>query len=501
MNQTTSVPEASSLANRAMMAVALLIGFYLLAFGIAGVLLYIPYAGIMYAGRINIQLSIFCVIGAVVILWSLIPRREKFVAPGPLLTEKDHPRLFKEIRDIADATRQEMPSEVYLVAEPNAWVMDRKNFLGLGTTRVMGIGLALMQLLDTDQLRAVLAHEFGHFHSGDTKLGPWVYKTRALIGRTLHGLSGHSSLLQRPFIWYGNAFLRITHSVSRQQEYTADALAATIVGPAPLIGGLKLVSSGAPAFDGYWQSEMRYILGSGYLPPIMEGFCMYMSAPSVSNILSRYAEEELARAKTNPYDTHPSLPERIAALQRYPEKKRSENPTAPSISLLNNIDELEKQLLITLAGSEPVGKLVPITWAEAAEKVWIPQWKENVGKAREAMAGITPEMLPDIVNDRRRFASILKDGNGNWIPQEHQVPYLASLFGSAVALALLEEGWNVHAVPGEDVALKKGDRIIASFFTMIQKFAGEPGEETSKAAEEWRALCRELNISVIDLGK
>ena len=76
----------------------------------------------------------------------------------------------------------------------------------------MGLGLPLMQGLTVSQLRAVLAHEFGHFHGGDTKLGPWVYKTRGAIGRTLMGLSGHSAFLQKPFEWYGLGFLRLAHA-------------------------------------------------------------------------------------------------------------------------------------------------------------------------------------------------------------------------------------------------------------------------------------------------
>jgi len=69
-----------------------------------------------------------------------------------------------------------MPAEVYLIAEANAWVIDRGGIMGCGSRRVMGLGLPLLQVLSVYQLRAVLAHEFGHFHGGDTKLGPWVYK-------------------------------------------------------------------------------------------------------------------------------------------------------------------------------------------------------------------------------------------------------------------------------------------------------------------------------------
>jgi heat shock protein HtpX len=58
----------------------------------------------------------------------------------------------------------------------------------------MGLGLSLLQTLSVSQFRAVLAHEFGHFHAGDTKLGPWIYRTRAAIGRTLDGLARYNIL-------------------------------------------------------------------------------------------------------------------------------------------------------------------------------------------------------------------------------------------------------------------------------------------------------------------
>ena len=35
----------------------------------------------------------------------------------------------------------------------------------------------------------MLAHEFGHYSGGDTRLGPWIYRTRATIVRTVQQLS------------------------------------------------------------------------------------------------------------------------------------------------------------------------------------------------------------------------------------------------------------------------------------------------------------------------
>ena len=77
------------------------------------------------------------------------------------------PRYVRTLEDIARATGQTMPAEVYLVPSVNAWVSQRGGIMGLGSRRVMGLGLPLMQLLTPHQLRAVLAHEFGGWYEAD----------------------------------------------------------------------------------------------------------------------------------------------------------------------------------------------------------------------------------------------------------------------------------------------------------------------------------------------
>lgn len=94
-----------------------------------------------------------------------------------------------------------MPGEVYLVGDMNAWVAERGGLMGFGGRRVMGIGLPLLQLLSVSQFAGVLAHEFGHYYGGDTKLGPWIYKTRAAIGRTLAGLGDSMLAVAFPLVW------------------------------------------------------------------------------------------------------------------------------------------------------------------------------------------------------------------------------------------------------------------------------------------------------------
>ena len=120
-----SRPAPQSIVWRAIGAVALMIGFYGLAAVIVGVLVFLIYTQFAYSRRLNIRLVIFCAVGALTILWSIVPRRDRFAAPGARLTPERHPRLFRELDAIAEATDQEKPAEVYLI--PDVPICDHGN--------------------------------------------------------------------------------------------------------------------------------------------------------------------------------------------------------------------------------------------------------------------------------------------------------------------------------------------------------------------------------------
>src|SRR5262249_22697633 len=153
---------APSLAARAALAVLLMIGFYALALGVIGALVWVPYAEVHYTNRIQARLTLFCLIGAFLIAKAIVPRRDRFQPPGPRLLPPPHPRLFAVLEGIARAAGQEMPAEVYLVGDVNAWVSQRGGVMGVGSRRVMGLGLPLLQAVRVSELRAIVAHEFGH---------------------------------------------------------------------------------------------------------------------------------------------------------------------------------------------------------------------------------------------------------------------------------------------------------------------------------------------------
>jgi Zn-dependent protease with chaperone function len=482
-----------SLAGRAALAMLLMVGFYVLAVAIASGLLFIPYAEIAYAHRLHLKLTLLCLGGALAILWSVLPRIDRFELPGPELSRSLHPELFSELQSVAKSVNQDMPAEVYLLADVNAWVAERGGVMGFGSRRVMGLGLPLMRVLTRSQFRAVLAHEFGHYHGGDTRLGPWIYKTRGAIGRTLQSL-GDDSWLRVPFLWYGKMFLRITHAVSRRQEFVADRLAARAVGSQPLIAGLRTIHGVAPAFHSYLLQECAPLLSAGYRPPLAEGFQRFVQAPPVAEAITRQLEEELKTGKEDPYDTHPPLKERIAAVEHLP----AGNPGAedpPATVLLNDLPGLEHRLIGTLIEPGAAENLEPIHWSEVVSSVFLPQWTELLRANTAALGGLVPESLPETAANPKAFGLRLRSPGGE-TPDDGDAEGLAgAVVGAALAVLLAQRGGMVSSVPGEPVSASIGVTSIEPF-GVLQSLA-----DRKLSADVWQRQCSELGILGADLGR
>jgi len=490
-----------SLFGRALLALLLTIGFYGLALTIAFGLLYLIYLEFAVVGRVNIRFTIFGFIGAVVILWSILPRIDRFTAPGPRLTRTKFPALFKEIEKIAKLTGQEMPRDVYLVPDVNAFVAERGGVMGIGTRRVMGIGLPLFNLMTVDELNAVLAHEFGHFYGGDTALGPWVYKTRSAIVRTVVNLGQTNQWIQIPFDAYARLFLRVTNSISRQQEFSADQLAARTVGARATITGLQKVHKYGEAFAAYFRQEYIPVIGAGYQPPMIDGFELFLKAPKVTAAVNNYYNQQLTQGKSDPYDTHPALKERIAALENIPAGTSINDALASS--LLPHDEDLESQVVnhILVENKKPLN-LRDVDWEDVVEVAFVPQWEKSIPPYKNILNGITPLSLyaeaQNILMLFERLAAAGKILPPNvkpyQVPKDAQVQLINNVIGSALAYALRQNGWRIKTNPGEDLVFVKGEKEIRPFNIFLHLVL----QESSK--EQWQAFCEENNISAISLA-
>lgn len=498
------MPTALSIRTRALLAVALLVGFYLFAVGIAGGLLVLPYAEWRFAERVDFRILVFCGVGAFLILKALIPRPDRFEAPGPRLLRDDHPALFSMIEEVASETAQRPPAEVYLVGELNAFVTERGGTMGVGSRRVMGIGLPLLQLLSVDELRAVIAHEFGHYVSGDTRLGPWIYKTRAAIGRTLQDVGRHSALLAKPFEWYGLAFLRVTHAVSRAQEFVADATAARIAGAGAARRALVRIAGASDAFGAYWRHEVAPLLEMGYRPPIAAGFQQFLASPTVAPVVLAIVDREMQQPTSDPYDSHPSLRDRLAAIDRLvvdgPSTGSQPAEGVSAASLLNDVDQAESALVAWMARGKVT--IARVDWNAVPTQILPLAWRQNALDSIDALAGLTPEQLPDLVRAPGHLARRFRVREPRDAEPAVRDAQAFGVIGCAIAYALhcrsLEapSEVSVSAAPGEPVLFR-----VAGADTEIRVFdVCTAMKEGALSAEQWQAQCAAAGIAGIDLG-
>lgn len=487
------MPSAPSVARRAALAVALLVGFYVLAIGIAVVLILIPYEAYSNNIRLPGKLVVLCIAGAGIILWSILPRFDKFKRPGPQLTTRDQPELFEMVTSISEATGEAMPKEVYLIADVNAWVAQRGGILGVGSRRVMGLGLPLMQILSVTQLRAVLAHEFGHYYGGDTRLGPLVYNMRGAIGRTVCNLARQNSILYKPFAWYGSGALRLTQGVSRQQERAADELAARTVGAKPLADALRAIHSGAIAYVPYLQQEDTPLLGLSVRPAFGQGFGHFLAAPRVEKAVAEETEREIAQGKSDPYDSHPPLRERLAELAKL---TQGENPEADAAaaSLLRGLDSLEAELLAFITGKSEIKSWRSVVWEKVGEEVYLPSWQKAASKYQQELQRVRPADFPQIAADLIAFGRRFSEKTE--LPPADVLKGRASqVVGAAFAKALHERGWALRADPGEPFRFFQGEARIEPFSVLDKLSSGELSKEV------WEQQCRTMGIADWDLGR
>jgi heat shock protein HtpX len=487
-----------SLFGRALLALLLTIGFYGLALLTALGLLFLIYLEVVLLQTINVRLTLLALFGAVVILWSIFPRIDRFVAPGPTLTRKKYPHLFSEIEAISKATGQEMPRDVYLIPDVNAFVAERGGFMGIGSKRVMGIGLPLLHLVTVDEFKAVLAHEFGHFYGGDTSLGPWIYKTRAAIVRTVMNVGQTNRLLMIPFEAYARMFLRVTNAISRQQEYSADQLAARTVGAGAIISGLQKIHKYGQAFSAFFRQEYLPVVEAGYRPPLLDGFEIFLKSPRITQAVNQYYEQELTEGKTDPYDSHPSLKERIAALQNLPTGMVMNG--SPASVLLTGSDNLEYQVLNHILVKKAKA-LKEITWEDVAETAFVPQWEKSMQPYRQLFKGLTPVNLYEQTrNIPDLFAKIARSGKflpsnvkPSQVPLNTQVQVINNVIGCTVASALRTNGWKIMTSPGEAIVFMKDDCELQPF-NLIPYLVGD---NTTRA--QWLEFCYGHKIDSLQL--
>lgn len=195
----------------------------------------------------------------------------------------DHPQVFAFLNRLADEAGAPRPHRVFLSPRVNASVFYDLSILNLlfPSRKNLEIGLPLVNCLTLSELKAVLAHEFGHFAQRSMAIGTWVYIAQQIAGhviakrdvldRFLAGLS-HFDLrvawigwLLSLIVWSIRSLMDTVFSgvvlaqraLSRQMEFQADLVAVSLTGSDELIHALHKLQ----AADDAWERSVQFANG------------------------------------------------------------------------------------------------------------------------------------------------------------------------------------------------------------------------------------------------
>ncbi|MEZ0091213.1 M48 family metalloprotease [Streptacidiphilus sp. EB129] len=395
---------------RAVQALALLAGFYLIALGCLAALAAVDVLILTHSDTVGsaggLKLVGVTLLVAIPLLRGVFfVRRPKDVAPpGVSVSEQQQPELWARVRTLADQVGTRAPAEIRLIPAVNAAVSENPRLLGLipGHRRML-IGVPLMIGLTEPQLDAVLAHELGHYSNRDTRLaGITVRGRQSLIAVVQHARAGGRHVTASLFARYANLYIRVSESVGRRQELAADLAAARIAGRDHAAAALRQL----PALDAAYDFYLDRYAGVGWdagLLPLAEEF--YGGFRSLLGSAQRQEELEKVRREppvqeTSPYDSHPPITERVAALEALPPDGRTvTGAERPALAVLRDVAPLFAAVAATALSPRAAGKR-PVPWPELASGAGRAALVADCAKLTDAAGralGRPLQSLPDLL--------------------------------------------------------------------------------------------------------
>lgn len=295
---------------------------------------------------------------------------------GIRVTAEEQPELWARVRRVAEAMGTAAPVELWLVAEPVAAVWQSSWVLGLVPgPRRMVLGMPYLSGLTERRLDAVIAHELGHFARRDTLLSGLAARNRAglmmILERYAEDGNGIGHAMGSLFAGYARFCLRTTQAQARLGELAADSAAVRIAGRDTTAAALRRVPLLGAAHSRYLREYAGIGTALGLIPRAEEvhsGFAAFLESDTWREEERRLIADP-PREKISPYDSHPPMSERIAAVEAMPADAadtRLDESSAPATGLIRDLAGTGARTVLALPG---VAALRQLPWRDLASGV------------------------------------------------------------------------------------------------------------------------------------
>lgn len=442
---------------RAALAVVLLAGFYVLVAAITAGIAVLDYYAVRYGHAGGFKIAILTTLGGLAMLRGVfvVGRRQDGDQPGAAVTPRDEPELWRTVTELAARVRTRVPDEIRLVPDVNAAVSEDARLLGLiPGRRRMYVGVPLVLTLSADELRAVLCHELGHYSGSHTRLGGITYRGRTSLIRTIQRLSRHP-IIRGVFLLYAKLYLRVSQAVSRRQELEADAAAVAVAGRRPMGDALRKVRTSAVTWEFYLNTHCR-LIGPAQARPadLFAGFFSLFHEPRMGAELARLVE---APEERSPYDSHPSLAERLVAIERLPEPSVRPDPR-PARALLADPRRAALHAQASMLSEEAM-RLPVMEWPQIVERgLWSASNAEALKDVFEAAGEMarTPQPSVDTVLRVLAGGGVTELGSrlrgAGWRGDDTDAELVSRVVARAFEGLLIQAGRARHVFSWSDVA-------------------------------------------------
>lgn len=373
------------------------------------------------------------------------------------IKEEEQPELFSFIRKLSKETKTHFPKKIFLSCDVNACVFYNSGFWSMffPVRKNLEIGLGLVNSVNVSEFKAVIAHEFGHFSQRSMKLGSFTYNVNQIIHNMLYNNTGYTQFLNSwgnvssYFSFFAAITIKIAQGIqwilgkmyaiinksyfglSREMEFHADAVSASVSGGNNLISALSRIDLASNCYNtalnnaGDWLRQKKvttniYNNQLTVLHSVAQEFNLPLKGglPEVSYQFMQSFSQPRVNFK-NQWASHPTLEERKNNLDQLNVNVAPDVTT--SWELFSNKEVLQEQLTeILYKNAKAEGELEKCdgnyfkeSYTKKRQSLLLPQDYKGVYDGR--YINVKDWDFDSLVNktNSRSFAELYNDQNGS----------------------------------------------------------------------------------------